>query len=361
MPLIASPRADRHFGSTISWNYGASWKSTKRARGEGRMCKYNIAAYDRRTLPHRDRPEKVQLLDIYRLFPDSVRIKRGSFYGAAAKGCILFYLTADACMRHNDIYMRRPDGQTEKARSENAGVEANQHPQPATRCGFRHAVQRKSILRSQGSSPGPLRDAAPTQGGGSLDCRGGFPVWRFTPHGVSGPGCFPAGGPERLASQASWAQGRAQAFYRGHRVCAHPASWRTGLDHRRLCAGRSGKVWYCGSPPESRAGPVGQKKTAESPVRATIPEGTVEAYEGLRQRVVQWDSGGEHLEGRRVFVHGGFAAWAQIKPAVVPSRPPQSHFPSGVEAPSLDSFATELVRLVAGLVLSTRQEVFRHA
>src|SRR6516165_298753 len=121
MPLIASPRADRHFGSTISWNYGASWKSTKRARGEGRMCKYNIAAYDRRTLPHRNRPEKVQLLDIYRLFPDSVRIKRGSFYGAAAKGCILFYSTADACMRHNDIYMRRPDGQTKKARSENAG------------------------------------------------------------------------------------------------------------------------------------------------------------------------------------------------------------------------------------------------
>jgi len=50
------------------------------------MCKYNIAAYDRRILPHRNRPEKVQFLDIYRLFPDSVRIKRGSFYGAAAKG-----------------------------------------------------------------------------------------------------------------------------------------------------------------------------------------------------------------------------------------------------------------------------------
>jgi len=73
------------------------------------------------------------------------------------------------------------------------------------------------------------------------------------------------------------------------------------------------------------------------------------------------DSGGEHLEGRRVFVRCGFAAWAQIKPAVVPSRPSESHFPSGVEAPSLDSFGTELVRLVAGLILSTRQEVFRHA
>src|SRR5215831_7616522 len=58
MPLIASPRADRHFGSTISWNYGACWKSTKMARGDGRMCKYNIASYDKRNLPHQNRPEE---------------------------------------------------------------------------------------------------------------------------------------------------------------------------------------------------------------------------------------------------------------------------------------------------------------
>ena len=174
-------------------------------------------------------------------------------------------------------------------------------------------------------------------------------------------GGLPAGGPERLASQASWAQGRAQAFSRGPRVCAHPTSGRTGLDDRRLCAGRSGKVWYCSSPPESRAGAVGQKKTAESRVSLTIPEGAVQAYQGLRRRVVRWDSGGEQLEGRRVFVRCGFAAWAQMKPAVGPSHPPESHSPSGVEGPSLDSFGTELVRLVASLILSTRQEVFRHA
>src|SRR6516162_4779043 len=201
---------------------------------------------------------------------------------------ILFYLTADGCMRHNNIYMRRPDGQTEKARSENAGVAANRHPQPATRCGFRHAVPRKSILRFQGSAPGPLRDAATTQRGGSLDCRCGFPVWRFTPHGVSGPGCLPTGGPEWLASQAAWAQGRAQTFSRSHRVCADPARWRTWLDDRRLCSRRSGEVWDCGSPPESRAGAVGQKKTAESRISVSISEGAVEAYEGLRQRAVQW-------------------------------------------------------------------------
>src|SRR5213078_1876823 len=112
--------------------------------------------------------------------------------------------------------------------------------------------------------------------------------------------------------------------------------------------------------PQSRTGVVGQKKTTESSVSLPLPERTLEVYEGLRQRVVQLDSG-EHLEGFRVFVRCGLAAWAQIGPAVVPARPPQSHFPCAVEAPGLDAFGTELVRLVAGLILSTRQEALLHA
>ena len=96
------------------------------------------------------------------------------------------------------------------------------------------------------------------------------------------------------------------------------------------------------------------KKTAESHVSLSIPEGAGEAYERLRQRAVQLDSGGGDLEGRRVFMRCGFAAWAQIRRAIVPSL--ESQFPSGVAAPSLDSFEIELVRLVAGLIL-TRQEV----
>jgi hypothetical protein len=95
-------------------------------------------------------------------------------------------------------------------------------------------------------------------------------------------------------------------------------------------------------------------------VSLPIPEDTVEAYEGLRQRVVELDSG-EHLEGLRIFVRCGLAAWAQIRPAVLPPRPPASHFQSGVEAPSFDSFEAELVRLLAGLILSTRQEGLLHA
>src|SRR6266700_1118695 len=93
-------------------------------------------------------------------------------------------------MRHNIIYIsdaERSDGQTEKARSENAGAETDWRPQPSPRLCFRHFVPRESILRSQGSSPGPLRDAAPTQGGESLDRRCGY-----TTFGVSRPTVYQA-------------------------------------------------------------------------------------------------------------------------------------------------------------------------
>jgi hypothetical protein len=87
----------------------------------------------------------------------------------------------------------------------------------------------------------------------------------------------------------------------------------------------------------------------------------MEAYEGLRRQAIQPDGRGEHLEGRGVLIRCGLATWAQIRPAAQPARPPESHFPSGAEAPVLDSFGAELVRLVAGLILSTRLEGFLHA
>ena len=139
------------------------------------------------------------------------------------------------------------------------------------------------------------------------------------------------------------------------------ASCRAWLDDRRLCPSRSGKVRYHGSPPQSGAGIGEQKKTAQSGVTAPIPAGTVEAYEGLRRQVIQPDGRGGHLEGRGVLVRCGLASWAQSRLAAVPARLPESHLPSGIDASVLDSFGVELVRLVASLILSARQEGFLHA
>src|SRR5215831_8842630 len=69
-------------------------------------------------------------------------------------------------MRHNIYYItggERPDGQTAKARPEDAGTEAYWHPQPPSRRCCRRAFQRESVLRSSGPSPGPLRDDPPSQ------------------------------------------------------------------------------------------------------------------------------------------------------------------------------------------------------
>src|SRR5271154_1551989 len=267
-------------------------------------------------------------------------------------------------MRHNSTYSleaERSDGQTEKARSQNVGVEANWHPQLSPRVCGRRAVQRKSVFRSQRSTSGPVRDAAPTHGGGSLDCGCGRQIWRFAPHRLPGSGCIPAGWPDRPAPQAPWPKRRAQAVRRGHRVRPDLASCRAWLDDRRVRPSRSGKVRYHGSPPQSGAGVREQKKTAQSGVTSPIPEGTVEAYEGLRRQVIQPDGRGGHLEGRGVLVRGGFASWAQSRLAAVAACLPESHLPSGIDASVLDSFGVEIVRLVASLILSARQEGFLHA
>ena len=57
----------------------------------------------------------------------------------------------------------------------------------------------------------------------------------------------------------------------------------------------------------------------------------------------------------------GLAAWAQLPLTAIPAPPPESHSLSKSDAPALDSFGSELVRLVAGLILSSRQEGFLHA
>jgi len=92
-----------------------------------------------------------------------------------------------------------------------------------------------------------------------------------------------------------------------------------------------------------------------------MPEGTLEAYEGLRRQVVQPDEGREGLESRRILMRRGLAPWAEIISAAVPARTPESHLQSACESPVLDSLGVELVRLVAGLILGIRQEGFVHA
>lgn len=85
----------------------------------------------------------------------------------------------------------------------------------------------------------------------------------------------------------------------------------------------------------------------------------MDAYEGLRRQVVQPDGRGRHIEERGVLIRRGFASWSQTRPLA--RTPPESLFSSGAATPVLDSFGTELVLLVASLILSTRKEDLLHA
>jgi len=64
--------------------------------------------------------------------------------------------------------------------------------------------------------------------------------------------------------------------------------------------------------------------------------------------------------GRGALMRCGLASWSQTRPIAAP-KPPESLFPCGSEAPVLDSFELEVVRLIASLILSPRKEGLLHA
>jgi hypothetical protein len=90
-------------------------------------------------------------------------------------------------------------------------------------------------------------------------------------------------------------------------------------------------------------------------MRVRVPVGAIEAYEALRVRIVQPDGSGEHAEGRGVLIRCGLARWAQVQSSFTVERPlSDSHRqPADSHPPGLRG---ELVRLVAGLILSIRPE-----
>src|SRR5579885_719822 len=180
--------------------------------------------------------------------------------GEETRGSPHLVLDNEQCMRHNNGYIWWPYGSGQKARSESPGTETKRDSPPSPRLGDRRSIQSEPIFRSQGSSSGPLRDAPPAPGRGSLDCRRGRHLRHFAPDHLSGSSSFRTGGTGRPAPETSRAQAWAQAFSGSDRVCAQPASFRFPLDHCCLSPSHSGEVWDHCSPAQSRAGAEAQKK-----------------------------------------------------------------------------------------------------
>jgi hypothetical protein len=87
----------------------------------------------------------------------------------------------------------------------------------------------------------------------------------------------------------------------------------------------------------------------------------MEAYEELRRHVVQLDGRVDHVEGRGILLRSGLAVWARLRPVKLLSCPSGSHPQSKHQSSVHGSLDDELVRLVAGLILSIQSEDFLHA
>jgi len=97
------------------------------------------------------------------------------------------------------------------------------------------------------------------------------------------------------------------------------------------------------------------KKNCVSRLATPLPNSASEAYELLRQRVVAPDGSLDHTEGRGVIIRYGLAKWAQLyDSASMAPCPEPRQFPH--PRPEKPVPGTELVRLVAGLILSMRKE-----
>jgi hypothetical protein len=91
-------------------------------------------------------------------------------------------------------------------------------------------------------------------------------------------------------------------------------------------------------------------------LRLPLPDTATEAYEALRQQVVGPDRQIAHAEGRGVLFRCGLAKWAQVQSTPAMAPPPGSR--PWQDQPAIPPPAeTELVKLVASLILSIRQEV----
>jgi hypothetical protein len=90
-------------------------------------------------------------------------------------------------------------------------------------------------------------------------------------------------------------------------------------------------------------------------MRVHLPASAIEAYEALRLQIVQADGRGEHAEGRGVLIRCGLARWAQVQSSLtVEQALSDSHRRPAASQPP--GWRGELVRLVAGLILSIRPE-----
>ena len=267
--------------------------------------------------------------------------------------CPLGFCLTNPRLRRNYNYTRHPDGQTRTARSENARTQTDRDAQSTARCRHRSSIQRESVLRPEGSPASTVRDAPASCRREHVDSRRGGRLWGLAAHFLSGPGCVQPIWAGRLAAGSTRTKRGPQGQRRSPGLCGTPAGCRSQIDDGSVRRSHSAALRNCGPSAQSRAR-IGarQKKTAPPDLKSWLAHDAAFAYETLRPRLIDAaDQSG--AVGRSVLLRHGMLAWArayQQTPAASPSvgRACVSTIPATV--------ATELVQIMAGLILSNGRE-----
>ena len=91
-------------------------------------------------------------------------------------------------------------------------------------------------------------------------------------------------------------------------------------------------------------------------MRLQLPEGTAEAYEALRPHLLEPSTHNGSITSRVLLLRHGMLAWACERDSVFACTSPPISSQTANSPVVPGTVATELVRLMAGLILGTRKE-----
>ncbi len=253
---------------------------------------------------------------------------------------------------YNYITGCHSDGQTRTIRSEDAGAQAHRDAQSKARCRHRSSIHGESVLRSEGPSASPLRDAPPPRRREHVDSRRGDRLRRLAANFLSGPRGLQPVWASRLVAESAWTERWTQGHRRSSGPCGKSARGRPPADYRSVRASRPGALRNYGPSAQSGASfGQGQKKTTPSDLKSSLAHDAASSYERLRPQLIDSTDQSGAATGRSVLLRRGMLAWTRAY-GHVPATPTPTSVGRGCMSPVPSVIVTELVQIMAGLILS---------
>ena len=258
--------------------------------------------------------------------------------------------------------VKQPNRDNEYGAGENQprqaqGVTATRDAQPPpARCAS-SSVPGQRLLRSQRLGAGEIRDATTGPSGQAYGFPNGQGVWFLPPVVLPSRICFRAGRSVWITSPEAWSKERSQAHSKSDGVRGRAANRGAITEFRS--AGRTGAAPLPreSAPPQHRAAASAGKKTPISlpPTHTAEPfekDGLIAAYEELRRQLLN----GQRGPGLALFMRRGMREWMNGCSLCVAPSPTKEFTAAPDEAVLPQGARTEIVLILAGMLLHGCQE-----